>query len=112
MLSANGGPTAGQSRTTSKVSCASHREPRADARNSVAGAEEDEEDSDTKTRHPCVRASEAVREQQNGQRDQSGERELDDVEASEPGRRVHQGLHVHLRLGMDDLETRDKKWWR
>jgi len=32
------------------------------------------------------------------------------VEGGKPRRRVQDGLHVHLRLGMDDLETSEENW--
>ena len=45
-----------------QVSCVSRRKAGGDPGNRVVGAEEDEEDSDTKARHPGVRAPVAVRE--------------------------------------------------
>ena len=120
MLRANGGPTAGQSLDDienarllhgRQVPRASHREPGGDPGNRVVGAEEDEEDADAETGHPGVRAPEAVREQEDGQPDQPGERELDHVEAGEPRRDVHQGLSGLVRLGMEDLEAREQQRW-
>jgi len=83
-----------------QVSCAPHREPGGDSGDGLVGTEEDKEDTDTKTGQPRVRASEVVREQHDGQPDQPRERELDDVEAGEPRRHVHQRLNVLVGLGV------------
>jgi hypothetical protein len=69
---------------------------------------DDQEDADTDTGGPCGRTSETIRKQQH---DQPDECQLDDVEGSESRGCVHDGLQVHLRLWMDDFETRERDWW-
>jgi hypothetical protein len=87
----------------------SHCKPRADPGNRVVRAEEDQEDADANSGRPRGRTSEAVREEQDRQGDQPDQRELDDVESSEPRRLVHHRLRVLFRLRMNDLERGERE---